>query len=54
MLLQFLFGIKSDAVPGRLNQYQPILIVRHILWPVFELRGVNMGLRHIYCRSKFN
>ena len=41
MLLQSLFRLKSDAVPGRLNQYLVILIDRYLLWTMFELCGVN-------------
>ena len=41
MLLLFLIRIKSDAVPGRLNQYRVILTVRYLLWSMFELCGVN-------------
>ena len=41
MHLLFLSRIKSDAVPGRLNQYLVILIVWYLLWSMFELCGVN-------------
>jgi heme/copper-type cytochrome/quinol oxidase subunit 2 len=41
MHLLFLFRFKSDAVPGRLNQYLVILTVWYLLWTVFELCGVN-------------
>lgn len=41
MLLLFLFRIKSDAVPGRPNQYHVILIVWYLLWSMFESCGVN-------------
>lgn len=46
MLLLYLFGLKSDAVPGRLNQYHVILIDWYLLWTMFELCGVNHGLCH--------
>lgn len=41
MLLLSLFRLKSDAVPGRLNQFPVTLIVRYLLRPVLELCGVN-------------
>ena len=41
MRLLYLSRIKSDAVPGRLNQYHVILIDWHLLWTMFELCGVN-------------
>ena len=41
MHLLYLIRVKSDAVPGRLNQFLVILIVWYILWPMFELCGVN-------------
>jgi Cytochrome C oxidase subunit II, periplasmic domain len=41
MLLLYLFRFKSDAVPGRLNQYLAILIDWYLLWTMFELCGVN-------------
>jgi Cytochrome C oxidase subunit II, periplasmic domain len=41
---QFHFGFKSDAVPGRLNQYQHLLTELDILWTMSELCGVNHGL----------
>lgn len=44
MHLLYLFRVKSDAVPGRLNQYLVILIVRYLLWTMFELCGVNHAL----------
>ena len=46
MLLQFLFRVKSDAVPGRPNQSHVILTDRYFLWPVFELCGVNHAFMH--------
>jgi len=40
ILLLFLFRLKSDAVPGRLNQFLAILIDWNILWTVLRaLRG---------------
>lgn len=33
--------LKSDAVPGRLNQFLVILIVWYLLWSMLELCGVN-------------
>lgn len=41
MHLLSLFGFKSDAVPGRLNQFLVTLIDRYLLWTMFELCGVN-------------
>jgi heme/copper-type cytochrome/quinol oxidase subunit 2 len=46
MLLLFLIRFKSDAVPGRLNQYHVILTDRYLLWPMFELCGVNHAFMH--------
>jgi len=44
MLLLYLFRVKSDAVPGRSNQYHVTSIVRYLLRAVFELCGVNHAL----------
>lgn len=41
MHLLFHIRPKSDAVPGRLNQYHVTSIVWYLLWPMFELCGVN-------------
>jgi len=41
MLLLYLFRFKSDAVPGRLNQFLVILIDRYLLRSMLELCGVN-------------
>ena len=41
MHLLCLFRFKSDAVPGRLNQYLVISIDWYLLWTMFELCGVN-------------
>lgn len=41
MHLLYLIRFKSDAVPGRLNQFLVILIDRYLLWPMLELCGVN-------------
>jgi hypothetical protein len=41
MHLRSLFGFKSDAVPGRLNQFLVTLIDRYLLWTMLELCGVN-------------
>jgi hypothetical protein len=43
MLLLYHFRRESDAVPGRLNQWLVILIVRCILWTMLELCGINHG-----------
>ncbi len=46
MLLRYLFRVKSDAVPGRLNQFHVTLTDRNFLWAMFELCGVNHAFMH--------
>jgi antibiotic biosynthesis monooxygenase (ABM) superfamily enzyme len=46
MLLLYRSWFKSDAVPGRSNQYHVILIVWYFLWSMFELCGVNHAFMH--------
>lgn len=49
MRLLFPFRFKSDAVPGRLNQYHVISIDWYLLWTMLELCGVNHAFMH--CKS---
>ena len=46
MLLLCHFRLKSDAVPGRLNQCLVLSIVWYLLWSMFELCGVNHAFMH--------